>query len=92
MYKHSAVVDGAAGLLRDLGTRAETARDLAYRLYAVCERKNWAQEPLGHNMLVVSWLQLLELSAQKTAEQGKMPQVRSQSLYYNSQERPSRRL
>src|SRR5262249_54565297 len=33
---------GAAALLRKLGGTAEVARDLAYRLYTVCERKKWA--------------------------------------------------
>ncbi len=90
MYRHRAVGQGAAGLLRDLGARAEAARDLAYRLYTVCERKNWAQEALGYNMLVVACPRLLELSAQN-GEQGKMYSARGQSLYYNSQEGPSRR-
>ena len=28
---------------------------LAYRLYAICERKGWAQEALAYNTLVTSW-------------------------------------
>jgi len=48
--------DGAARLLRQLGAgRREDARALAYRLYAVCERKGWAEEALAYNALVVSW-------------------------------------
>jgi putative DNA methylase len=30
-------------------------RDLAYRLYNICERKGWSQEALYYNMLVTSW-------------------------------------
>ncbi len=33
----------------------EVVRDLAYRLYTLCERKGWAQEALYYNMLVTSW-------------------------------------
>ena len=62
----------AAGLLAKLGSLSETARDLAYRLYTVCERKGWAQDALGYNMLVVAWPRLKELARRKTgSEQSK---------------------
>ncbi len=41
--------------LRRCGGPADVARELAYRLYAVCERKNWAKEALTYNALVVAW-------------------------------------
>lgn len=47
--------DAAAALKRRLGSRAEIAKDLAYRLYTICERKGWAQEALAYNSLVVEW-------------------------------------
>jgi putative DNA methylase len=34
---------------------AEAARDLAYRLYSVCDRKKWADEALAYNSLVTAW-------------------------------------
>ena len=37
------------------GNPSEAARGLAYRLYAICERKGWTQEALAYNMLVTSW-------------------------------------
>ncbi len=37
------------------GGRSEDARALAYRLYAICERKGWSQEALAYNMLVAAW-------------------------------------
>jgi putative DNA methylase len=47
---------GAAELLRRLGGDfGEQAKELAYRLYVICERKGWAQEALGYNGLVVAW-------------------------------------
>ena len=46
----------AARLVNQLGGgRSEDARGLAYRLYAICERKGWAQEALAYNTLVTSW-------------------------------------
>jgi putative DNA methylase len=38
-----------------LGAVAGVARDLSYRLYAICERRRWAQEAIGYNALVLSW-------------------------------------
>jgi putative DNA methylase len=53
---------GAAELLRKLGGTAETARDLAYRLYTLCERKKWADEALAYNGLVIAWPELVRLA------------------------------
>ena len=53
----------AADMLARLGARGETARDLAYRLYGVCERKKWADEARAYNGLVVAWPELTKLAA-----------------------------
>jgi len=58
---------GAAALAAQLGSRAETARELAYRLYTVCERKKRAQEALAYNALVQSWPEIARLAAEKAA-------------------------
>lgn len=50
----------AAEALALLGHRAEMAKDLAYRLYGICERKKWAEEGLAYNALVASWPRLVE--------------------------------
>ena len=47
-----------------LGTKAEVARELAYRLYTLCERKKRAQEALGYNALVQSWPEIVRLAGQ----------------------------
>ncbi len=47
--------EGAAAILRRVLSYGDLARDLAYRLYVVCERKGWAQEALAYNSLVVAW-------------------------------------
>lgn len=54
---------GAAEMLRRVGGLGETARELAYRLYVLCERKKWAKEALGYNGLVVAWPEISRLAA-----------------------------
>ncbi len=51
----------AAELVGKLGSRAEMARDLAYRLYTMCERKKRAQQALSYNALVQSWPEISRL-------------------------------
>lgn len=46
---------GAAELAVKLGGLAETARELAYRLYSLCERKGRTEEAIAYNSLVVNW-------------------------------------
>ena len=52
----------AAALMNKLGGVAETARELAYRLYSICERKKWADEALAYNGLVIVWPELTKLA------------------------------
>jgi putative DNA methylase len=52
----------AAELVAKLGTEAEIARELAYRLYTICERKKRAQEALSYNALVQSWPEITRLA------------------------------
>jgi len=59
---------GAADLLRKLGSDyGERARDLAYRLYAICERKGWSGEALAYNSLVIAWPEISKLAHQTPA-------------------------
>ena len=53
--------EGAADLLRRLGRMGETARDLSYRLYSICERKKWVQQALAYNSLVIAWPEIKRL-------------------------------
>ncbi len=55
---------GAARLLVRIGERGEGARDLAYHLYGICDRKRWAEEALAYNGLVVSWPEITRLAAE----------------------------
>jgi len=54
----------AAGLARRLGGVADAARDLAYRLYVVCERNKRAPEALAYNALVQSWPEIQRLAVE----------------------------
>jgi putative DNA methylase len=54
----------AASLLVGAGAQAETARELCYRLYTICERKKRASEAMPYNSLVQSWPELVRLSQQ----------------------------
>ena len=58
----------AADLLRRVGALGDVARDLAYRLYTICERKGWAQEALAYNALVVAWPEIARLAAGETED------------------------
>ena len=63
----------AGRLARRLGGLADQARELAYRLYGIADRKGWAEEALGYNALVASWLEIQEAAAQAAEEtQGRM--------------------
>ena len=59
----------AAMLVAKFGVSAEAARELAYRLYTICERKKRAQEALSYNALVQSWPEIIRL-ARESVKQG----------------------
>ncbi len=56
---------GAAELAAVLGSVAETARELAYRLYTICERKKRSEEALSYNALVQSWPEITRLAREE---------------------------
>jgi putative DNA methylase len=63
----------AAELVAKLGAKSEIARELAYRLYTLCERKKRAAEALAYNGLVQSWPEIVRLAREggkSRAEQG----------------------
>ena len=48
--------ESAAGeLLAGVQSQAEAARQLAYRLYTLCERKGWSEDAGAYNELITSW-------------------------------------
>jgi putative DNA methylase len=69
--------EGAASVLvAKLGSKAEIARELAYRLYTLCERKKRAAEALSYNGLVQSWPEIMRL-----AREGGKPQQAQTGLF-----------
>lgn len=58
----------AADLVKKLGTKAEVARELCYRLYTICERKKRANEARSYNNLVQSWPEITRLAREAQAE------------------------
>ncbi len=76
LYYHEKVGDAAtATLLRKLGADGEVARDLAYRLFNLCEKKKLSQEAQGYNALVLGWPEIARLAretATTASEQGQL--------------------
>jgi putative DNA methylase len=71
----------AAELVAKLGAKAEIARELAYRLYALCERKKRAADALAYNGLVQSWPEIVRL-----ARDGGKPTVEQGALFGETEE------
>lgn len=53
---------GAADLAVRVGSLGELAKDLAYRLYTICERKAWHDEAGVYNALVAAWSEISRLA------------------------------
>jgi putative DNA methylase len=70
----------AAPLVAKLGARAEVARELAYRLYTLCERKKRAAEALAYNGLVQSFPEIVRL-----AQEGGRAQPEQGGLFAGSE-------
>jgi putative DNA methylase len=70
-----------AGLVAKLGAKAEIARELAYRLYTLCERKKRATEALAYNGLVQSWPEIVRL-----AREGGTPKAEQAALFGETEE------
>ncbi len=72
----------AAELVARLDSQAETARELAYRLYTLCERKKRAAEALAYKALVQSWPEITRL-----AREGARPRDEQATLFGETEER-----
>jgi len=69
--------ESAAGeLVAKLGAKAETGRELCYRLYTMCERKKRASDALAYNGLVKSWSEIMGL-----ARAGSDPQAAQSTMF-----------
>jgi putative DNA methylase len=52
----------AGALLARMPEKQDAIRQLAYRLFTLCERKKWAEEARAYNELVTSWPAIVEES------------------------------
>ena len=71
----------AAELAGQLGTKAEAARELAYRLFTICERKKRPAEALAYNALVQSWPEITRI-----AREGREASTGEPTFFEESQE------
>ncbi|MGE0441431.1 MAG: DUF1156 domain-containing protein [Gemmatimonadales bacterium] len=71
----------AAALVAKLRAKAEIARELAYRLYTICERNKRAAEALAYNGLVQSWPEIVRL-----ARDGGGPRAEQAALFGDNEE------
>jgi len=74
--------NAAAKLAEKLGTKAEVARELCYRLYTLCERKKRTQEALSYNGLVQSWPEITRL-----AREGGKPKAPTSATLFDEVEK-----
>jgi putative DNA methylase len=65
----------AAELVVKIGSKSEIARELAYRLYTVCERKKRSTEAGYYNGLVLSWPEILRLAQEQAKVQPRQGQM-----------------
>ena len=69
-------IEGAAQMWHKAGASAELARDLAYRLYTMCEKKKLSKEAAAYNELVIAWPDIIsraqELKQPTGQGQGKL--------------------
>lgn len=58
----------AGRLLSLVRSQAESVRQLAYRLYTLCERQGWAEDARAYNELITSWSGIESASSSAPAE------------------------
>jgi putative DNA methylase len=61
--------DVTAALLRKLGAKADVARDLAYKLFTLSEKRKRSAEAQAYNALVLGWPELARLAQMLPAEE-----------------------
>jgi len=59
-------VDAVGQLLNKMRERTEPIRQLAYRLFTLCDRKGWAEEARAYNELICSWHDITAASDKKS--------------------------
>ncbi len=63
-----------------VGSNAERAKDLAYRLYTIAEQKKWSTEAYAYNALVVAWPDIQSRAAMMQREKPEQMDMFSMGL------------
>jgi putative DNA methylase len=63
---------GAGKLLATVKDQGEATRQLAYRLYTLCERQGWAEDARAYNELITSWTGIESAAGQVPSGQGEL--------------------
>jgi putative DNA methylase len=63
----------AGALLASLGSKAEAVRQLAYRLYTLCERLGQAEDARAYNELITSWTGIESAATASKPSDGLLP-------------------
>ena len=63
-----------ATILSKLGSNKTIVKDLAYRLYDICDKKGWSKEAIAYNSLIIAWGEISHLSpdTQPQPQQGEL--------------------
>jgi putative DNA methylase len=59
---------GAGELLAAVKAKGEGVRQLAYRLYTLCERRGWAEDARAYNELITSWSGIESAASQASTQ------------------------
>ena len=54
--------EGAAKCMSQVSRLSPSAKDLAYRLYSICNRKKWSEEAQAYNSIIQSWPEIERLA------------------------------
>ena len=63
---------GAGKLLGAVKAKSEATRQLAYRLYTLCERQGWAEDARAYNELITSWTGIESIAGTVPEGQGEL--------------------
>ena len=76
---HAMEKDGVVGVAKIVSgmmtSEPEHAKALAYRLFTIAERKDWAQEAYAYNSLVIAWPEIQSKAAEIQAQSNNTNQM-----------------
>jgi putative DNA methylase len=59
---------GVTQALAEMDDIDANAKDLAYRLYTICDRQGWTSEAISYNSLVTSWNEIMTLRSSQVSK------------------------